>query len=231
MTNVYLVGKNDLFRVGVKSLLERNDFKVAGEYNTIAELQKAASGDTAPLIINIYGDSEGFAEKVLGLKQAYSNGRVVVISSRTEMPAIMPALSSGIDGYILKDITCEALIGSLRLVVAGEKVYPTFVLNALSKQASKPIANDAGSDAAASRPGHQLSMQELRIVHCLAQGDPNKIIAHSLNISEATVKVHVKTILRKLGVRNRTQAALWATARGLVQFRDPAEQAIQQASF
>lgn len=214
---IYLVGKDDIFREGLKSLLSRNDFVIAGEYDSIEEMPTdPEDSDVLHVIINI--DSEGGAspEKISKLKHIYNNSRLVVVSARTEIPAAMPAFSAGIDGYILKDISCPALLGSLRLIIAGEKVYPTFMLAAIAtSQPGKLIANDTSRNGL--QNGHHLSKQEMKIISCLAKGDPNKIIAHNLNISETTVKVHVKTILRKLGAKNRTQAALWATAQGLVE--------------
>src|SRR4051812_42424862 len=195
---IYLVGKDDIFREGLKSLLSKNDFCIAGEYDSIEEMPtESEDSDVLHVIINI--DSEGGAspEKISKLKHIYNNNRLVVVSARTDIPAAMPAFSAGIDGYILKDISCPALLGSLRLIIAGEKVYPTFMLAALSSQTGKPIANDMSRNGL--HNGQHLSKQEMKIISGLAKGDPNKIIAHNLNISETTVKVHVKTILRKLG--------------------------------
>ncbi|MDE2335781.1 MAG: response regulator transcription factor [Alphaproteobacteria bacterium] len=214
-TAVFLVGKDDIFREGLRSLLARNGFTLSGEYGSIAELMQVQEEDSAGSLIIHVDDEEGdLAEKALRLRGAFIRSRIVVVGGRTEMPVIMTVFSAGIDGYLRKDISCEALLGSLRLVAAGEKVYPTVMLGSIGHQAGKAIANDAGDSALPN--GKRLSRQEMRIVRCLANGDPNKVIAQYLNISETTVKVHVRTILRKMGARNRTQAALLATLQGLV---------------
>jgi two-component system nitrate/nitrite response regulator NarL len=131
---------------------------------------------------------------------------VVILSSRRDVPVIAAAFSTGADGYILKDISSDGLIGSLKLVMSGEKVFPTSILSTTSG------AQAANTDASPRRT--PLSDREMGIVRHLAAGESNKAIAISLNIREATVKTHVKKILKKLGVANRTQAAVWAIANG-----------------
>jgi len=113
---------------------------------------------------------------------------------------------AGIDGYVAKQIGCEPLIGALRLVALGEKIVPSQTVIALAK---KPWRT-GGGDWLTCNNNVQLSEREREILVCLTRGDANKIISRQLTITEATVKVHIKAILRKLNVMNRTQAAMWA---------------------
>jgi two-component system nitrate/nitrite response regulator NarL len=119
------------------------------------------------------------------------------------------AIQAGADAYLMKDISVDALIQSLRLVMMGEKVFPSHLAALL-------ISGKAGGtvsvDGAASRKG--LSQREMQILQCLLNGDSNKMIANRIGITEATIKVHLKSVLRKINASNRTQAAIWALNNG-----------------
>ena len=215
---ICLVGKDGIFKEGVKSLLVNNDFHIARDCEDAAKISKEdASLSPVELVVGIDEETGDLSKKVYALKNINSKSRVVIISSRTEMPVVIPAFAAGVDGYILKDISCDGLVGALRLAAAGEKVYPTSMLSMLNQQAQPPAAvnGNNGIDQSRNSGTYPLSRQELKIIHRLASGEPNKVIAYHLDITEATVKVHVKTILRKLGATNRTQAAVWAIANGL----------------
>jgi two-component system nitrate/nitrite response regulator NarL len=117
------------------------------------------------------------------------------------------AFAAGADGYVLKSISSAALIDSLRLVLHGEKVFPRTLGNLIAQ-----LRDGAGeSPAHETRVGNVwLATRELAILQGLAQGHTNKRIAITLGITEATVKVNLKAVLRKLGMSNRTQVAIWA---------------------
>jgi two-component system nitrate/nitrite response regulator NarL len=204
--SVCLVGKESVIKEGVKSLLARNDFDVMAEYDDPSVIP--AESQPAQLVVSIDEEPSGLSNNVQKLKAIFSQSRLVVISGNAESSVIMSAFDAGVDGLVLKDISCEGLIGSLKLAAAGEKVYPASML-------MMPAANSNSDAPAGTTDTYNLSRQELRIIHCLANGEPNKVIAHHLNITEATVKVHVRTILRKLGMTNRTKAAIFAISRGL----------------
>jgi two-component system nitrate/nitrite response regulator NarL len=118
--------------------------------------------------------------------------------------ALRDAMNAGANGYLMKDVSPEALIQSLELVIMGEKVFPTNLASMLL-------------DMSAITPQHSirgLSPREQEILQSLVTGASNKLIAIKLGITEATVKVHLKTLLRKIDVNNRTQAAIWAMNNG-----------------
>jgi two-component system, NarL family, nitrate/nitrite response regulator NarL len=207
MTSVSLVGKDCLAKEGLKGMLARAEMPVSGEYDDASSLHQQGPDS---LIINIdtgVAEVDGdIMEAVRRQKTNYPQSRVVIVSSRRDVPAITAAFSTGADGYILKDISTDGLIGSLKLVMSGEKVFPTSVLS------SGSVPAPANTDAQPRRT--PLSARETGIIRHLAAGESNKAIAIALNIREATVKTHVKKILKKLGVANRTQAAVWAIAHG-----------------
>ena len=217
--SVCLVGKESVIKEGVKSLLARNDFDVTADYDDLSVIPAEKSGSPPThLVVSIDEGANGLSGNVQKLKGIYAQSRIVVISGNTENSVIMSAFDAGVDGLILKDISCDGLIGSLKLAAAGEKVYPASML-------MMPAANSNSDALLGTTETYNLSRQELRIIHCLANGEPNKVIAHHLNITEATVKVHVRTILRKLGMTNRTKAAIFAISRGLA----PTPQQVAQA--
>jgi Response regulator containing a CheY-like receiver domain and an HTH DNA-binding domain len=156
---------------------------------------------------------------VRGLKLHAPASRVVVLADSFDMNGMSAILNAGADGYCLATIGCETLVKYLDLVMLGEKVFPAaMVIAALSERNSDVPAPRFYSTVEAQRmqlvassvPSRMLSAREAEILHCLMEGAPNKTIARKLDVAEATVKVHVKAILRKIRVTNRTQAAMWA---------------------
>jgi two-component system nitrate/nitrite response regulator NarL len=122
----------------------------------------------------------------------------------------------GIDGFCLTTTSRDVLTKALDLALAGMSVFPTpMVLQMLEGFSSRAEADskkrplDYRGEAPISG-GRELSRREAEILRCLMKGLPNKVISRELDVAEATVKVHVKAILRKIGARNRTQAAMWA---------------------
>jgi two-component system nitrate/nitrite response regulator NarL len=117
---------------------------------------------------------------------------------------------AGANGYLFVGSTFEYLIKSLELVMLGETILPAAILPLILDQRDTAIAVKAPESLAP-----QLSPRERLILRYLVKGHANKIIASENRIAESTVKVHVKAILRKIGVGNRTQAAMWAINNGL----------------
>ncbi|MEZ0224395.1 MAG: LuxR C-terminal-related transcriptional regulator [Alphaproteobacteria bacterium] len=211
MTSVCLVGKDCIAKEGLKGMLARAAIPISADYEDPAGLYaEGRHADADGLIINIDTDNPadprpGIFDTVRRQKSSYPQSRVVILSSRQDVPAITAAFSTGADGYIMKDISGDGLIGSLRLVMSGEKVFPPVMTDS--------VPGPANNDGTPTR--RPLSERETGIIRHLAAGESNKAIALQLNIREATVKTHVKKILKKLGLANRTQAAVWAIARGL----------------
>jgi two-component system nitrate/nitrite response regulator NarL len=122
-----------------------------------------------------------------------------------------------VDGFCLSTSDREVLIKSLELIMMGEKLLPGALLCSMLSQMTSGAKPDQDSPLAEPLPidpgMHKLSNREAEILRCLMRGEPNKVIAKKLDVTEATIKVHVKAILRKIGAANRTQAAMWAAER------------------
>ncbi|WP_419813927.1 LuxR C-terminal-related transcriptional regulator [Glacieibacterium sp.] len=174
---------------------------------------RAANSDGGPpnLVIIEAHDMDVGVAMCATLKATVPGARLVLITEECDLGSIPRALAAGVDGLLNNTIACEPLVAALGLIMMGEKVVPTQVVNALTGYGfpSQPHVWDV-TDV-----GTNLSERETEILQQLVLGEANKVISRRLMISEATVKVHVKAILRKLHVLNRTQAAIWAVHRGI----------------
>ena len=209
---VYLIDANKLFREGMKRLFENSPFKVIGEAGSLREgvpAVEAAASRPELILIDLASGAEDEVESMRLLRAQYPQIRVVILTSDLCTRRLSGALGAGADGYLMKDIACEALMQSLRLVMMGEKVFPTHLAELLVSGRGEEI----GAEMPARRKG--LSQREVQILRCLLNGNSNKMIANHLNITEATVKVHLKSLLRKINASNRTQAAIWALNNGI----------------
>lgn len=207
-----LVEKNAFFREGIKSLLAGTDFNVEETYfdtNAVAA-EQGSDPDMALVIMGIEGNTGDLKDDISAIRANFPKCHVVILATRAESGPIVSAFSAGVDGYLLRDISPPALLGSLNMVMLGEKVCPTPMLSSLAKRV------DESNSTSVDWSGHRLSRREMQVLKYLAGGNTNKEIARYLDITEATVKVHIKTVLRKLSLSNRTQAAIWAVNKGIV---------------
>lgn len=221
-TRTFLVGRNKLFREGLKSLLSGSQFEVVGEADDVGQTHSNIREDEMPevILLDFSAEPEHAADDLAHLRTVLSEAQIVVLTETLCSQTLAACLAAGAHGYLIKDISVDALLQSLRLVMLGEKVFPThlaaLLVNGMASTAPARIAT-ANS--------HGLSEREVQILQCLVQGDSNKMIANRLNITEATVKVHMKSLLRKINASNRTQAAIWALNNGLGASMSPTEAA------
>jgi two-component system nitrate/nitrite response regulator NarL len=135
--------------------------------------------------------------------------KVVLLAAELDLGLMSDYFAAGASAYLLKKISADALEESIRLVLAGEKVLPSWLATVIPRigMSRQPTAKGGGF--------RNLSNREIDVLRYLASGESNKAIADTLGIAESTVKVHVKRILHKIHASNRTQAAVWGAARGL----------------
>jgi two-component system nitrate/nitrite response regulator NarL len=136
------------------------------------------------------------------------------LADQFDIRFITSGYAGGVHGFCLTTDTSDVLAKYLELVMAGEIVIPAAVIRAVADMAPSQREPVHETDVLASNSVDletcRLSVRERQILRCLKVGAPNKVIARKLTITEATIKVHVKAILRKIGVSNRTKAAMWA---------------------
>ena len=202
---VLIVDDHPLFRRGLVQLLRTIPaFVLVGEAGSGAEglaLARELRPDLILLDLNMR-DGDGL-DMLRGLRTARSKARVVMVTVSDSGEDVVAALRGGVEGYLLKDMEPEAMLEALQDVAAGRVVIPP-QLNHLLAAALRGESRPQSAGAAG------LTEQELRILEKIAAGLSNKQIGRELDIAEGTVKVHVKHILRKLELRSRVEAAVWA---------------------
>lgn len=209
--DVVVIDTNNLFRAGMVSLLCTMGFTRVEEATSAAELIKIA-GDSPPRIV-LSELPDGLPRAVDTIHQVASwapTTKIVFLANDIDINVLSGCYAAGASGFLLKSISRDALAESLRLVSAGEKVFPSRLASFLSGLATRIGDPQAG---ATMMEACNFSAREIAILRCLVSGHSNKVIAANLEIAESTVKVHLKNILRKIGARNRTQAAIWAIDR------------------
>jgi two-component system, NarL family, nitrate/nitrite response regulator NarL len=218
VTTVLVCG-NSLLRSGLQNLLRGTPFAPAVTTSTAnpARVQDVASGSALVLIDASQGISR-LLEVVRRVRVQSPKARIVALADRFDLDLVRLGHQAGVDGFCSVASAPEVLIKYLELVMLGEPVIPSEVLRAIIDGAvacPQQPSHVHGSEEPNSPDlmGCKLSVRETQILNCLRQGAPNKAIARRLDVAEATVKVHIKAILRKIGVANRTQAAMWATQR------------------
>jgi DNA-binding NarL/FixJ family response regulator len=199
--SVLIVDDHPVVRRGLRVLLEVQDgIEVAGEAGDGAEALELAA-EHAPDVILLdlkLPGLDGIA--VLGeLKTRGSAARVLVLTSVTEPASASLAVRSGAAGVVYKDVDPDALVRAIRSVHDGHLL--------LASEAAGPLVRSASS---ATGGIEALTVREREVLSELAKGRSNREIARALNVSEKTVKAHVSSVLAKLGVQDRTQAALLA---------------------
>jgi two-component system, NarL family, nitrate/nitrite response regulator NarL len=209
--SVLLIDASRLFREGLRRILSSSSLAAVHEACSVQDaLPSIESLQPALVIVNFPDAGESQREAIGQIRAAAPRTRIVVLTETIRVNRLSEALSAGADGYLLKNISADALHQSLQLVLLGEKVFPTDLAHLLT---SDRITTRNGT--AQGRHVNGLSDREMQILGCLLNGAQNKQIARDLQICEGTVKVHLKTVLKKIGVQNRTQAALWAISQGV----------------
>lgn len=205
-TQIGLFMSNEMAREGISHILMDRRFGVAVSLSSVAEFDAGAMKEP-DIVVLALGPSDDVAAACTELALACPTARRVLTATDFVLDDMILAYEHGVDGLILSGASCDQFAGSLRMVALGERVLPGKVADYLAGR----IAAERPTSATHARASSGLSHREFDILGHLVDGDANKVIARRLNITEATVKVHVKTILRKLQLANRTQAAIWAT--------------------
>ncbi len=172
----------------------------------------------ALVLIEAKQNASRWVEAVRQVKERFPQARIVALADQFDLSVVRLGHAAGVNGFCLTASAPEVLIKSLELVMLGETVLPSAIFRSLTSGAASDQDQSlhVNSVAEAKLPALaacRLSMREREILGCLTKGEPNKVIARKLEITEATIKVHVKAILRKIGATNRTQAAMWASQR------------------
>ena len=224
-----IIDNSELFRAGLVHMLAGSRFRVTASRSSLSGLSERAHGDKhCVALISLDGDATAILTRVRPLTENHKGLHIIILTGRFRAEELLAALTAGAEGYLLKnEISVDALLQSLELVLLGVVVIPRGFtledrvqpqLDAVPALRNRETTSEHGQpqpaiDAAQTDNVVGLSAREQTILMQLMQGASNKQIARELNIAEATVKVHVKNLLIKIRVKNRTQAATWAMAR------------------
>lgn len=211
---VLLIDDHTLFRSGLETLLERHGIQVAaaaGNGHEGLELAKELSPDIVLLDMRM-PDMNGL-EVLSELRGSGFTMPIVMLTTSNEEKDLVESLRNGAQGYLLKDMEPSELVEALREIVAGK----TVVAPELAGVLARVVQGDAGHAGEQETPFSELTPRELEILCLLAEGQSNKVIARNLGISDGTVKLHVKAILRKLDVHSRVEAAVMAVEQNFCQ--------------
>jgi DNA-binding NarL/FixJ family response regulator len=206
-----VVDDHDLFRRGLRELLEEQGIRVIGEASSGADaiaLAVRARPDVVVMDLNLPRQSG--IEATRELVVASPETRVLMLTVASDERSVLDALIAGACGYLLKDATIEEIAGGVRAAAAGQ----SFVSPRVGHHVLKRLRVQAGGDDGRGEET-PLSERELDILRLVAEGCDNDEIAERLYLSPRTVKNHVSSILSKLQMDNRVQAAVYAVRKGI----------------
>ncbi|WP_410014305.1 two-component system response regulator NarL [Sodalis sp. C49] len=205
VATILLIDDHPMLRSGVRALIGMDPgLKVVAEAaNGEQGVLLAETLDPDLILLDLKMPGMSGLDTLDCLRRLPLSGRIVVFSVSNHQDDVITALKRGADGYLLKDMEPEDLLAAIRQAAAGRMVLSEALMPVLAAG----LRDDRPGSA---RDSGQLTPRERDILKLIAHGLPNKTIARRLDISESTVKVHVKHLLKKMGLKSRVEAAVWA---------------------
>ncbi|MCB1790793.1 MAG: response regulator [Gammaproteobacteria bacterium] len=204
---VMMIDDHALFRMGLSELLERRGIEVVGAVGDCAQgIDWVVDKQPDVVLLDMRMPAMSGIEVLQELRRREVGMPVVMLTTSRDESDVINALQNGARGYLLKDMEPEDLIRALGDIVAGQTIVAPELTIVLAKAVQGEVAVSNNSHRALA----ELTPRELEILCHLAEGQSNKVIARNLGISDGTVKLHVKAILRKLDVHSRVEAAVIA---------------------
>jgi NarL family two-component system response regulator LiaR len=207
---VLIADDHAVVRQGLRTFLElQEEIEVVADVaDGEAALSAVESHEPDVVLMDLVMPGVGGIEAIRRLRELRPETRVLVLTSFLDDEKLFPAVRAGAAGYLLKDVEPAELVRAIHTVADGEALLHPAVAARLMEEFSeteRPAPDDA------------LTAREREVLELIARGLPNKLIARELEIAEKTVKTHVSSILSKLGLTDRTQAALYAVRAGLIE--------------
>ena len=209
---VLIIDDHALFRVGLQELLTRRDITVIDAVGDGTEgIRLAQESEPDVVLLDLRMPVMDGLSVLRRLRDVGLTMPVVMLTTSTEERDLVESLRNGAQGYLIKDMEPDEVVSALHEVVEGSTVVAPELTGVLAK-----VVQGGGSDALPPEdPFAELTPREREILCHVAEGQSNKVIARNLGISDGTVKLHVKAILRKLDVHSRVEAAVMAVEHGL----------------
>lgn len=224
MTKIIIVDDHQLFREGVKRILDFEDtFEVVAEGDDgtdIVNLYEQNEPDVVLMDINMPGKNG--VEATADLIAVYPDAKVMVLSIHDDESYVTHALKSGALGYMLKEMDADEIVEAIKVVsTGGSYLHPKVTKNLVAEFRRLSEHENKGNfhQTEIRRPFHLLTKRECEVLQLLTDGQSNRTIGETLFISEKTVKNHVSSILQKMNVNDRTQAVVTAIKNGWVEVR------------
>lgn len=224
MTKIIIVDDHQLFREGVKRILDFED-----TFDVVAE------GDDGTDVVHLYGENQpdvvlmdinmprkNGVEATADLIAEYPEAKVIVLSIHDDETYVTHALKSGALGYMLKEMDADEIVEAIKVVAnGGSYLHPKVTKNLVAEFRRLSEHENKGNfhQTEIRRPFHLLTKRECEVLQLLTDGQSNRTIGETLFISEKTVKNHVSSILQKMNVNDRTQAVVTAIKNGWVEVR------------
>lgn len=210
VTKVLLVEDHGVVRNGLKLILDLDDsIEVCGEVGTLNEAMTAIEENEPDVILLDFKLPD--ADGIIGcgnIKKMFPEIKVIILTAYADRHIVTETIKAGAEGYLLKNIDSDELIKTIKQVQEGKVV--------LDPSVTKNVINDLKTKDVKNRISSKLSPKEVEILQMISVGKANKEIGEALDISDKTVRNYVSSILRKLNVSNRTEAAsYWVRSRSL----------------
>jgi two-component system nitrate/nitrite response regulator NarL len=205
--SVLIISHHTLVREGFKAMLAHTPFTVVCERESVRSAMEQPPGNVALVLMDVSLGEEA-VERLKTLRATYPHARIACYSPSVSLPlkTLNAIFGQSVDGWLLSSSPPEVLRQSLELIMMGERVLPFSLIASSFPNETEPRHQGQLQVAA---DEYAFSMRERQVLKILQDGKSNKAIARELGLSEATIKVHVKNIMQKLGVSNRTEAAIW----------------------
>lgn len=215
--SVVVISPNQFFREGARQLLRDSPYDVVAELATAAEVVSTSHGSAVDMLIWGPGTTDNVEAEAAELRRqlASERSRMVVFMDIDDVQAVRRVATLGVDAILSYSISAELFPRVIDVVLLGQQVFPaTAVRMAGSPSMNGLVAEDrvnASAGLADAGDNIGLTEREAQILTHIVNGASNKSIGRQLSLTEPAIKAHVKAMFRKIGVNNRTQAAVWAT--------------------
>ncbi len=215
---ILLIDDHTLFRRGLETLLEHHGIKVVAAVGSGRDgLVFARKLKPEVILLDLRMPEMDGLDILSELRSEGLDMPVVMLTTSNEERDLVESLRNGANGYLLKDMEPQELVAALHEIVGGKTVVApemtAVMAQVIQGGPTRPVSTEVEVEGPS--PFSELTPREMEILELLAEGQSNKVIARNLGISDGTVKLHVKAILRKLQVHSRVEAAVMAVERNL----------------
>ncbi|HOV47904.1 MAG TPA: response regulator transcription factor [Anaerolineae bacterium] len=214
MLRILIVDDHEVVRLGLRTLLSRNpEFVVVDEAGSVEEaLEKTRQHRPDVVLMDIRLPGQNGVEGCRRIRSAFPNTHVIMLTSYAEDELLFEAISAGASGYVLKQVGGDDLVRAIQRIGQGEAMLDP----AVTQRVLERVRQAARQEQAAAFT--DLTEQELRVLGLVAEGRTNKEIARTLFLGEGTVRNYVSSILSKLNLTNRAEAAAYAVRHNLQEY-------------